>query len=76
VDDATFEAGVLQAGLPDFVVEAITTTATSARAGKYEVNDDVVQRVLGRRASSLADWVVRHRDAFAPESRDEASTRT
>jgi uncharacterized protein YbjT (DUF2867 family) len=67
VDDATFEAGVLQAGLPDFVVEAITTTATSARAGKYEINDDVVQRVLGRRASSLADWVVRHRDAFAPD---------
>jgi uncharacterized protein YbjT (DUF2867 family) len=66
VDDATFEAGVLQAGLPDFVVEAITSTASAARDGKYEVSDDVVQRVVGRRASSLADWVARHRDAFAP----------
>jgi len=67
MDDATFEAGVLKAGLPDFVVEAITSTAISARDGKYEVSDDVVRRVVGRRASSLADWVARHRDAFAPE---------
>jgi uncharacterized protein YbjT (DUF2867 family) len=67
MDDVTFEAAALQAGLPDFVVEAITGTATSARSGKYEVNDDAVQRVLGRRASSFANWVARHRDAFAPE---------
>jgi uncharacterized protein YbjT (DUF2867 family) len=67
MDEGTFEVEALRAGLPDFVVEAITTAATSARQGKYEVNDDVVRRALGRRASSLADWVASHRDAFAPE---------
>ena len=67
VDDATFEAGVQQAGLPEFVIEAITSTAAAARAGKSEVTDDVVRRVLGRRGSTLTDWIGRHRDAFAPE---------
>ena len=66
LDDATFEAGVLQAGLPDFVVEAITSTASATRTGKYEVDDTVVQRVVGRRASSLAAWVARNREAFQP----------
>jgi len=68
VDDATFEAGALQMGLPEFVVEAVTTTATSAREGKYEVNDHAVRSVLGRGASNLADWITRHRDAFAPDA--------
>ena len=69
LEDATFEAAALQSGLPEFVVEAITSTATAAQSGKYEVNDDVVRRVLGRRASSLAAWIARQRDAFAPSSR-------
>jgi len=66
VDDASFEAGATRAGLPDFVVEAITVTATSARAGHYAVNDEVVRSALGRPASSLTDWIGRHREAFAP----------
>jgi uncharacterized protein YbjT (DUF2867 family) len=68
MDDAAFEAAALGAGLPEFVVEAVTATAASAREGRYEVNDAVVRAVLGRRASSLADWIARHRDAFAPEA--------
>jgi uncharacterized protein YbjT (DUF2867 family) len=66
MNDASFGAAALKAGLPEFVVEAITVTATSARKGRYEVNDDVVRATLGRRASNLAAWIVRHRDAFAP----------
>jgi uncharacterized protein YbjT (DUF2867 family) len=68
LDDAAFEAAALRAGLPEFVVEAITTTAASARDGRYEVSDAVVRSVLGRRASSLAQWIARHRDAFAPQA--------
>lgn len=64
LDAAAFEAAALGAGLPEFVVEAITVTASSARAGRYEVNDDVVRKALGRPASSLSDWVTRHRAAF------------
>jgi uncharacterized protein YbjT (DUF2867 family) len=62
--DAAFEVAALGAGLPDFVVEAITTTASSARSGKYEVSDAVVQRVLGRPAAGLAEWITEHREAF------------
>jgi NAD(P)-dependent dehydrogenase (short-subunit alcohol dehydrogenase family) len=65
LDTATFRESALRGGVPEFVVEAITGSATFARAGKYAATDDVVQRVLGRRASTFLDWVGRHRDAFA-----------
>ena len=64
LDPAAFAPQALAAGLPDFVVEAITEAATSARTGKYAVDDGVVRRVLHRPASSFHDWVVRNRDAF------------
>lgn len=64
LDRRTFESQALSAGLPDFVVEAIAGAATSARAGKYVVDDAVVRRVLRRPATGFHDWLVRHRDAF------------
>jgi uncharacterized protein YbjT (DUF2867 family) len=66
VTEAEFKAAALGAGFPDFVVEAITVSAAEAREGKYATTDGVVQRVLGRRAASLSDWLSRHRDAFTP----------
>jgi uncharacterized protein YbjT (DUF2867 family) len=64
LSDAAFQDAALGAGLPDFVVEAITVAAIGTRAGKYATNDDVVQRVLGRRAATFRSWVERHRAAF------------
>ena len=64
LDRKTFETLALSAGLPDFVVEAITEAATSAQVGKYIVDDAVVRRVLRRPASAFHDWVLRNRDAF------------
>jgi uncharacterized protein YbjT (DUF2867 family) len=65
LDAAAFREVALRAALPDFVIEAITGSATFARAGKYAVDDDVVQKVLGRRASTFRDWALRHRDALS-----------
>jgi NAD(P)H dehydrogenase (quinone) len=67
MEPEAFEASAAAAGLPDFVIEAVTGAATAARAGKYATSDEVVQRVLGRRASTFRDWVVRNRDAFRAE---------
>lgn len=64
MDAAAFEVAALRTGLPDFVVQAITATASSARSGKYEVSDAVVRRVLGRPAAGLAEWITEHREAF------------
>lgn len=65
LDAADFEVAARAGGLPEFVIDAVTGSAASARAGKYAVSDDVVRRVIGRRASTFRDWVERHRDVFA-----------
>jgi uncharacterized protein YbjT (DUF2867 family) len=64
LDDAAFRAAALAGGLPDFVVEAITGAAAHAREGRYATNDDVIQRLLGRRGCSFGDWLARHRVLF------------
>ncbi len=64
LDDAAFAAAALTSGLPDFVVEAITSAAAHARAGRYATNDDLIQRLLGRRGRSFGDWIERHREVF------------
>lgn len=64
LDDAAFRSAALASGLPDFVVEAITSAATHARAGRYAANDDVIRRLLGRCGGRVSDWVERHREAF------------
>jgi uncharacterized protein YbjT (DUF2867 family) len=50
--------------LPDFVIEAIVSSAAMAQEGKYEVPDQLVQNKLGRRARSLESWIAAHRAAF------------
>ena len=53
------------AALPDFVVEAIVSSAAMAQAGKYDVPDRLIQERLGRRGRSLENWIEDHRNAFA-----------
>ena len=53
------------AALPDFVIEAIVSAATMARAGMYEVPDRLIQERLGRRGRSLENWIEGNRGAFA-----------
>ena len=64
VELAAFREAALQAGLPDFVVEAISESAPLASTGKYAPTDDVVLRILGRRGSTFRGWVDRHRNEF------------
>jgi len=64
LEPSAFSEAALSAGLPHFVVESIVDTAVHTRAGKFATNDDVVLRVLGRRAHDFGDWVARHRHAF------------
>jgi uncharacterized protein YbjT (DUF2867 family) len=65
LDPVAFRESALGAGLPDFVVEAITVAAAHTLVGRFATNDEVVQRVLERPASPFEDWVLRHRHAFA-----------
>jgi uncharacterized protein YbjT (DUF2867 family) len=53
------------ARLPDFVVEAIMSSAVMAQQGKYEVSDQLIQDKLRRRARTLESWIAAHRAAFA-----------
>jgi uncharacterized protein YbjT (DUF2867 family) len=62
LDQRAFEAAA--ARLPDFVVEAIVSSAVMAQRGKYEVPDQVIRERLGRRARDLESWITEHREAF------------
>lgn len=64
LDLESFGQVALDAGLPDFVVEAISVAAVHTLEGKFATNDDVIRRVLGRRGRTLEDWAARHRAAF------------
>ena len=63
LDEAGFRRASAQ--LPDFVVEAIVSTAVMAQQGKYEVPDTLIQEKLGRCARSLESWITTHRAAFS-----------
>ncbi len=64
VDLPTFQAAAAGEGLPDFVIEAIVEVARVAPGGAFVGSDEIVQRVLGRPASPLQDWVEQHSDAW------------
>jgi uncharacterized protein YbjT (DUF2867 family) len=63
LDESRFRGAA--AALPDFVIEAIVSSASMAQAGKYEVSDRLIQESLGRRARSLESWIEDHRSAFS-----------
>lgn len=62
LDEAAFRQAA--SGLPEIVVEAINSSAVMARAGKYEVSDQLIQEKLGRRGRTLESFILAHRAAF------------
>jgi uncharacterized protein YbjT (DUF2867 family) len=56
--------GEAAAQLPDFVIEAIVSSAAMAERGMYEVPDTLIEEKLGRRGRSLESWIRDHRSLF------------
>ncbi|GGR55280.1 NAD(P)H dehydrogenase (quinone) [Nocardioides luteus] len=54
VDDDTYAAGLLAAGLPDFLAPLMTSFGAATRLGKLANVTDVVERIGGRKPTPLA----------------------
>ncbi|GAA1820076.1 SDR family oxidoreductase [Actinomadura chokoriensis] len=61
VDDASFEAGLREAGVPDDVRGMIVSFGVALRAGWGEPLTDTVERLTGRPARPIVDLMERHR---------------
>lgn len=57
VDDEAYTAGLVSAGLPDFIAPLLTSFGTAARLGKLATVTDVVERVGGRTPTPLSALV-------------------
>ncbi|MBC7274886.1 SDR family oxidoreductase [Nocardioides sp.] len=57
VDDEAYTAGLLSAGLPDFLAPLLTSFGTATRLGKLATVTDVVERVGGRTPAPLGALV-------------------
>jgi uncharacterized protein YbjT (DUF2867 family) len=64
VDLPTFQASAADAGLPDFVVEAIGEAARLAPEGAFVSSDEVIRQILGRPGTGLRDWTEFNREAL------------
>ena len=53
-----------QAGVPEHVTQHLLTMAELHRAGRYDRQTDGVERVTGRPAMSVRDFVSLHADEF------------
>lgn len=54
VDDEAYTAGLVSAGLPDFIAPLLTSFGTATRLGKLATVTDVVERVGGRKPTPLS----------------------
>ncbi|WP_396449153.1 SDR family oxidoreductase [Actinomadura sp.] len=61
VDDASFEAGLREAGVPDDVRGMIVSFGVALRAGWGEPLTDTVQRLTGRPPRPITDLMEQHR---------------
>jgi NAD(P)H dehydrogenase (quinone) len=61
VDDASFEAGLREAGVPDDVRGMIVSFGVALRAGWGEPLTDTVERLTGRPPRPITDLMERHR---------------
>ena len=59
-----WERGLKKAGLPEHLTHHLVTMAELNRAGRYDRMADGVQRVTGRPAMSVRDFVSLHADQF------------
>jgi uncharacterized protein YbjT (DUF2867 family) len=59
-----WEAGLKQAGLPEHVAQHVVTMGELHRAGRYDRLADGVERVTGRPAMGVREFVSQNADAF------------
>jgi NAD(P)H dehydrogenase (quinone) len=59
-----WEQGLKQAGLPEHLTRHLVTMAELNRAGRYDRMADGVERVTGRPAMSVREFVSLHADSF------------
>jgi uncharacterized protein YbjT (DUF2867 family) len=57
-----FEAALKRAGLPEYVAQHVVTMGELHRAGRYDRNADGVERVTGRPAMGVREFVSLHAD--------------
>jgi NAD(P)H dehydrogenase (quinone) len=57
VDDEAYTAGLVSAGLPDFIAPLLTSFGTATRLGKLATVTDVVEQVGGREPTPLSALV-------------------
>ncbi|MFI5627112.1 SDR family oxidoreductase [Nocardioides sp. NPDC051685] len=54
VDDEAYTAGLVAAGLPDFIAPLLTSFGTATRLGKLATLTDVVEQIGGRKPTPLS----------------------
>jgi hypothetical protein len=59
-----WEQGLHKAGLPEHLIHHLVTMAALHRAGRYDRMADGVERVTGRPAMSVRDFVALHAEEF------------
>jgi hypothetical protein len=59
-----WEQGLKKAGLPEHLAHHLVTMAALNRANRYDRMTDGVERVTGRPATSVRDFVSLHADEF------------
>jgi hypothetical protein len=59
-----WEQGLHKAGLPEHLLHHLVTMAALHRAGRYDRLADGVERVTGRPAMRVRDFVALHAEAF------------
>ena len=64
ISPAAWEQGLHQAGLPAHLIHHLVTMAALHRAGRYDRLAAGVERVTGRPAMRVRDFVARHAEAF------------
>jgi len=64
LEDEQFKAGLLAAGQSEWQATALVELNTYARQGHSSVVTDTVERITGRAAGSLEQWVRDHAAAF------------
>jgi uncharacterized protein YbjT (DUF2867 family) len=64
LEDAELKAGLRAAGQSEWQATALVELNVYARQGHASVVTDAVQRITGRRAGSLEQWVRDHAAAF------------
>lgn len=64
VSPEEWEAGLKRAGVPEHLTGHLVTMGELHRAGRYDRQADGVERVTGRRAMSVREFVALHADEF------------